>query len=82
MKTTLNMWIYISSCCLIKFPHTSFQEGVRHFNDHWDSAKEKTEMEDWHIYDHHDKAVPYDVFIKMGGSQKKESRICLAHAAG
>ena len=45
-------------------------------------------MEGWHVYDRHDKAVPYDVFIKRAKGQKKKkkdamikSRICLARAA-
>lgn len=28
-------------------------------------------MEGWHVYDRHDKAVPYDVFIKRAKGQKK-----------
>lgn len=37
----------------------------------WKWAKEKTEMEGWHIYDHRDKAVPYDVLIKSVTGQKR-----------
>lgn len=79
------MWIYISRCYLIKFSTHVSQEGVRHSKDHWDLAKDETQMKGWHIYDRHDKSVPYDVFIKLGDRPEKmiiKCRICLAHTAG
>lgn len=33
-------------------------------------------MEGWHVYDRHDKAVPYDVFIKRAKGQKKKKKRC------
>lgn len=50
--------------------------------------RRRLEMEGWHVYDRHDKAVPYDVFIKRAKGQKKKkdavmikSRMCLVRAA-
>lgn len=34
--------------------------------------RRRLEMEGWHVYDRHDKAVPYDVFIKRAKGQKKK----------